>query len=244
MQQVQQVLYQIHKVKEDLLEQMELTEPMELMERKVHLDLLGVVNPSNAYVVWQDNTPGNTEIFLTSSQSFGTPINLSNNTGQSFFPAIATSGNNNVYVAWQDDNLTPNRFDVLFAASNNNGTSFGTPINLSNNIGFSGNPQIAAVGNNVYVTWTDTTPGSQDILFAASNNNSTSFGTPINLSNNAGSSFGAQIAVSGNNVYVTWFDNTPGDFDIFVITNAQPFGTPVNIGTNPGTSQSQQIAVS
>jgi hypothetical protein len=64
------------------------------------------------------------------------------------------------------------------------------------------------------------------------------------LSNNAGSSFGAQIAVSGNNVYVTWFDNTPGDFDIFVITNAQPFGTPVNIGTNPGTSQSQQIAVS
>ena len=130
--------YQVHKVKEDLLEQMELTEPMELMERKVHLDLLGVVNPSNAYVVWQDNTPGNTEIFLTSSQSFGTPINLSNNTGQSFFPAIATSGNNNVYVAWFDN--TPGDFDIFVIT---NAQPFGTPVNIGTNPGTSQSQQIA-----------------------------------------------------------------------------------------------------
>ena len=118
------------------------------------------------------------------------------------------------------------------------------PINLSNNTGSSSQPQIAAVGNNVYVTWEDRTPGNLDILFAASNNNGTSFGTPINLSNNTGGSFEAQIAVSGNNVYVTWGDNTPGNIDIFVITNAQPFGTAVNISNNPGTSQNPRIATS
>ena len=70
--------------------------------------------------------------------------------------------------------------------------------------------QIATSGNNVYVTWQDDTPaGNSDIFFAASNNNGTSFGTPINLSNNAGVSSFPQIATSGNNVYVTWDDNTP-----------------------------------
>ena len=79
--------------------------------------------------------------------------------------------------------------DIFFAVSNNNGTSFGTPINLSNNTGSSFSPQIAAIGSNVYVTWEDNTPGNVDILFAVSNNNGTSFGTPINLSNNTGNSF-------------------------------------------------------
>ena len=50
--------------------------------------------------------------------------------------------------------------DIFFAASNNNGTSFGTPINLSNNTGVSVVPQIAASGNNVYVTWHDDTPAA------------------------------------------------------------------------------------
>ena len=71
--------------------------------------------------------------------------------------------------------------DIFFAASNNNGTSFGTPINLSNNTGCSFTPQIAASGNNVYVTWQDDTPGNDDIFFAASNNNGTSFGTSNKL---------------------------------------------------------------
>ena len=115
------------------------------------------------------------------------PINLSNNTGNSVNPQIATSGNN-VYVTWHDDTPAGNS-DIFFAVSNNNGTSFGNPINLSNNAGVSSFPQIAAIGNNVYVTWHDNTPaGNFDILFASSNNNGTSFGTPINLSNNIGNS--------------------------------------------------------
>ena len=79
-----------------------------------------------------DSTPGNDEIFFRASQGLG-PINVSNNTGFSS-PQIATSGNN-VYVTWQD--YTPGNADIFFAASNNNGTSFGTPINISNNTGTS-----------------------------------------------------------------------------------------------------------
>ena len=49
----------------------------------------GVVNPSNAYIVWQDSTPGNAELFFRASQGLGT-INLSNNTGR-FFGATNSS---------------------------------------------------------------------------------------------------------------------------------------------------------
>ena len=174
--------------------------------------------------------------------SFGTPINISNNTGASYNPEFVAIGSN-VYVTWTDNTPTGN-FDILFAVSNNNGTSFSTPINLSNNTGDSGVSQIAVSGNNVYVTWFDDTPGNFDIFFAASNNNGTSFSTPINISNNTGDSLFQQMAVSGNNVYVTWHDTTIGDFDIFVITNAQPFGTPINISNNAGFSANPQIAAS
>ena len=123
----------------------------------------GVVNPSNAYVTWFDDTPGNLEIFFRASQGLGT-INISNNTGTSVFPQIATSGSN-VYVTWID--TTSGNADIFFAVSNNNGISFRTPLNLSNNTGTSAFPQIAAIGSNVYVTWFDSTPsGNQDIFFA------------------------------------------------------------------------------
>ena len=201
---------------------------------------------SNVYVTWQDIFPGNSDIFFAVSNnngtSFGTPINISNNTGGSFNPEFVAIGSN-VYVTWTD-NTPAGNFDILFAVSTNNGTSFSTPINLSNNTGDSGVSQIAVSGNNVYVTWFDDTPGNFDIFFAASNNNGTSFGTPINISNNTGDSLFQQMALSGNNVYVTWHDTTIGDFDIFVITNAQPFGTPVNISNNAGFSANPQIAAS
>ena len=40
------------------------------------------------------------------------------------------------------------------------------------------------------------------------------FWCSINLSNNAASSLDPGVAASGNNVYVVWYDNTPGNFEI------------------------------
>ena len=201
---------------------------------------------NNVYVTWRDGS----EIFFTVStnngMSFGPPINLSTNTGTVNVPQIAAIGSN-VYVIWTADN--PISDDVYFAASNNNGGSFGPAINLSNTAGNSVDPQIAALGNNVYVTWQDSAPGINDIFFTVSTNNGGSFGTQKNISNTpgTGTSEDPQIAALGNNVYVTWEDSAPGNFDIFVISNSQPFGgfsPPINISNNPGTSQSPQIATS
>ena len=142
---------------------------------------------------------------------------------------------------------TPDKDDIFFAVSNNNGVSFSTPINLSNNTGFSQLPQITTSGNNVYVTWVDTTPGNNDIFFAASNNNGISFANPINVSKNTGDAFNPQIAASGNNVYVTWVDETPGNDDIFFAVsnnNGISFANPINVSKNTGDAFRPQIATS
>jgi hypothetical protein len=76
---------------------------------------------------------------------FGSPTNISNNPGTSEDPQIAASGEN-VYVVWVD--TSDLSFDIFFTTIGNNGTSFGTVKNLSNNTGTSVNPQIAASGDN------------------------------------------------------------------------------------------------
>ena len=118
----------------------------------------------------------------------------------------------------------------------------GTPINISNDVNHSITPVIVTQGNNVYIVWSDTTSDisreflDSEILFAVSNNNGQTFSAPVNLSNNAGKSFPPEIAVQGNNVYVSWADDTPNRtfvFDRFFAVsnnNGQTFSPPINLG--------------
>ncbi|MFQ5969044.1 MAG: hypothetical protein ACE5J2_00915, partial [Nitrososphaerales archaeon] len=45
------------------------------------------------------------------------------------------------------------------------------------------------------------------------------FVSVVNLSNNPGGSFEPSIAVSGNNIYLIWRDDTPGNDEIFFSTS-------------------------
>ena len=73
---------------------------------------------------------------------------------------------------------------------------------------------MAASGDNVYVVWFDNTPGNPEILYKRSIDGGGDFGAAINLSNNVASSLDPAAGASGNNVYVVWYDNTPGNFEI------------------------------
>ena len=158
------------------------------------------VSGNNVHVVWQDDTPGNTEILYRRSLDGGATFpniikNLSGNIGSSFNPAIAASGNN-VHVVWNDD--TPGNFDILYRRSLDNGGTFPNVIkNLSSNAASSEVPDIAVSGNNVYVVWAGITAGSFDILYRTSADNGATFPNVItNLSGNAGLSLNPVIAVS------------------------------------------------
>ena len=100
--------------------------------------------------------------------------NLSNNPGNSTDSRISVY-QNNVYLIWTDD--TTGNKDIYFKRSVDNGTTFGSTENLSNNPGNSTNAQIALSQDNVYLVWSDDTSGNGDIYFKRSVDNGTTFGS-------------------------------------------------------------------
>ncbi|MGC2685264.1 MAG: sialidase family protein, partial [Candidatus Nitrosopolaris sp.] len=215
-----------------------------------------VVFGNNVYIAWVSHHTGNDDIYFTKSfdggASFGKIINLSNDPGDSYEPHLAIDGKN-LYVMWVDG--TPGPYgnpDILFRRSTDGGTTFDSTINVSNNPGYSSEPEMAISGSNVYVVWRDDTPGNEEIFFKRSMNNGASFGTVVYLSDNSTkpiNSVRPQIAANGNNVYVVW---SKGNFDqgrtnvLFKrsTNNGASFGSTLNISNTPTTlSTLQKICV-
>ena len=97
---------------------------------------------------------------------------------------IATSGDNNVYIAWWSNNTGND--EVMFKASTDGGKTFVDKMNLSNSTNSeSQDAQIAAAGNNVYVTWWERNQTMNEPVMKSSNDNGKTFGEIIKLSGNS-----------------------------------------------------------
>jgi hypothetical protein len=88
-------------------------------------------------------------------------------------------------------------------------------MRLTNNSGDSYSPDIAVKGANIYVVWTDRTPGNPEIYFNKSTDGGATWQTAKRLTFNAGNSWGPSIAVDGLNVYVVWYDDSPGNMEVY-----------------------------
>jgi hypothetical protein len=96
-------------------------------------------------------------------------------------PPIATSGDNDVYIAWWS-NKTGND-EVMFKVSTDGGKTFSTKMNLSNTPNSeSQDVEIVAAGNNVYVTWWERNQTMNEPVMRVSNDNGKTFGQLIMLS--------------------------------------------------------------
>lgn len=135
---------------------------------------------------------------------FKNATNLTNNEQDSVYGQVA-AWNSSVYVVWQDS-ISGRNYDIFIKKSTDSGATFGTPVNLSNNPGFSEHPQLSAYGSNVYAAWADNTPGNREVLFARSTDGGTSFENARNLSNNTSDSHNQEMAAFGDNVYVVWIE--------------------------------------
>ncbi|MGZ5548017.1 MAG: sialidase family protein [Nitrososphaeraceae archaeon] len=135
--------------------------------------------------------------------------NLTNNNEDSIYGQIEAF-DNNVYVIWQESvskSLPEHNYDIFFAKSEDNGKTFGRPINLSNNTEFSERPQIAVSKNGIFIVWAETiNPNNKEIMFTKSLDNGKTFSNPINLSSNSKDSYNQEISAFNENVYVVWQD--------------------------------------
>ena len=123
---------------------------------------------------------------------------------------IATE--NNVYLTFDNVMNSGNSFEILFAASNDNGTTFGKPVKLFGMPESSEDySQITASGTNVYVVGEGKYGGVQGpvgVLYRASRDGGTTFSNTVDLSDNNSTDFAPKVATSGNYVYVAWSEVT------------------------------------
>ncbi|HKU50029.1 MAG TPA: sialidase family protein [Nitrososphaera sp.] len=169
------------------------------------------VSGSNVYVIWtQLNADASlADVFFRGSTdngvTWGSKIKISSSGTNTNFgtPHIATSGSN-VYITWQDTGAD----DVFFRRSTDEGASWKSIVNLSDNTGQSSDPQVAASGSTVYVVWYDRTPGNYEILLERSNDGGGTWEDVQNISNNGGDSFDPQITVSDSYTYIVWRDSS------------------------------------
>jgi hypothetical protein len=156
------------------------------------------VSGTNIYVVWaglvrQDE--GTDILFRRSADNGATwkpKFNISNDPTQSLNHKIAAAGSN-VYIVWSDKWDTDP--DVLFRRSTDNGATWKSVNNFSNNPTDTHNPQVIAIASEVYVVWSDLVSLNYDVMLKRSTSSGAIWNPLKNLSNNAGTSIGPQIAI-------------------------------------------------
>jgi len=174
------------------------------------------------YVVWQEDD----DIKFATSTDFGVSFvtEVIGNSGipgtGKATPQLYSSSGGSVFVVWRDQ--SDGDGDIKFRTKSGAGT-WDPPLtdpakDLSANTGNSEKPQVAAVGDDVYVVWRDlTNDASGEISIRASGNGGADFGGTQNVgatSDSSTSTDPAVAAVSGDHVYVSWTDAKEGNTEI------------------------------
>jgi len=156
---------------------------------------------NSVYVVWEDNSTGNNEIYFKGSNnkgsSFRTTRLLSNSSGSSESPQIAAY-NNSVYVVWEDNSTGNN--EIYFKGSNNKGSSFRARL-LSNSSGSSESPQIVADSNKFYVTWSESNQNESYIILKSGRGNNIYNAEKIR---SIGIATSPKIGLLNGSIYLIW----------------------------------------
>jgi hypothetical protein len=168
------------------------------------------------YIVWYDDTPGNSEIFLKKSTDEGktwTTQRLTWTSDASATPSIAVDSNNFIHIVWHD--YTPGNWDIYYKKSTNGGTSW-TSKRLTWNLSDSEWPKVTTdSNNNIHVVWDEESPGNNEVFYKRSTNGGMNWTMKRLTWNSGASEFPKIICDPVNLIYVTWYDSTPGNREIF-----------------------------
>ena len=159
---------------------------------------------------------------------------------------MCLSANGNIFVVWNDDREGGQ--DLWFQVSQNGGESWlSRPTQINTGTGAATKPDIACLGNTVFVVWEDTSDGDIDaknIYFSRSDSAGTRWlDEPIRLDRDDSGKFMSitpRIVSEGDEVHVVWADVVNGAYDIYAAsstTRGSEFGPPTRVDSDqPGSA--------
>jgi hypothetical protein len=192
-----------------------------------------IAEENNVHLVWSDNSAGKYRICYRRHILGGNNtvpwqpvigLNWPSGDSGSHVPDIAAATIASiiyVHVVWCDD--SPGNNEIYYARSTNGGSTFSSPVRLTQNQGDSISPAIAVDNmERVYVVWMDNNPGilfenpdNYEIYFRMSTDNGATWPTASEMLTDhsdlsgltAFSGYPDIAAGSGTNRYVVWRDN-------------------------------------
>jgi BNR repeat-like domain len=129
----------------------------------VAVDSSGIIS-----LAWDDNTPGNYEIYYKKSTDGGTTWTAGRRLAwppsDCTAPAIAADSFGNPLVVWP--NSAPGKYDLYYSKSTDGGATWATSKRLTWTPGDSSGPaMVIDTGNTVHIVWDDYTPGNYEIYY-------------------------------------------------------------------------------
>ncbi|HSA72499.1 MAG TPA: hypothetical protein VLD84_00950 [Nitrososphaeraceae archaeon] len=137
-------------------------------------------------------------------------ISSINEASNSINPNIFTTPDGRqIYVMWEQVMSAKGNSEIFLTSSVDFGSSFNQVINVSNTPGISRLACAQLLGNDIYVTWSDTINHSRtfDIMLTKIDRRGTT-NFVRNLSNNSGNSVSPNLLATDDKLFVTWSDNT------------------------------------
>ncbi len=167
------------------------------------------------YVAWQDNRRGNWDIYVSTSNDWSAEIRVTDSNDNQINPAIVVDSSlpNNAYIVWEDDR---NGNQDIYVAKSSDGFVTKTVSQITSDSSDQVEPAIAVDSDNtIYVVWTDTNSGKNDIYGAASNGSWANI--PVVTEEESQSSPAIATEAVGSILHLVWVDDrtTAGDDDIF-----------------------------
>jgi hypothetical protein len=165
----------------------------------------------NVHAVWNDDTPGNDEVYYTMRPQGGTtwtaPAVVASTPGTSWAPTIAVNGSNAVHVAWHD--FTPGPTEIYYVTKPNPTAPWSSPVNVSLTTGASYFPALTVDSSGtVHMVWMDAIFADYEVPFEVLYARKPPGGewTPyVNLSQGTGSAEMPTLAVGPKDaLHVAW----------------------------------------
>ncbi len=173
----------------------------------------------NLHVVWEDDTPGNYNVYYKKStdggDSWTSAKRITWTVNSSSRPAIAVDSLDTLHVVYED--TSSGNYEIFYRRSTDGGDTWSTPKRLTWTAERSWDPAVAVDSSDVlHVFWADAIPGNFEIYYRKSIDGGASWSANERLTWTADDSFGPFIALDpSGDLHIAWYDYTPGPADIY-----------------------------
>ena len=211
---------------------------------------IAVDNNNTLHLIWTDDTPGNYELFYRKSTDGGATWSASKrityNSGWSHGPVGVTDSSNHLHVLWRDDSTGV--IEIYYKKSTDGGATWSVTKRLTyTSAGIKGVPRMDIdTSNNLHAVWYDSRFGNEEIIYKRSTDGGATWSAQKRMTFTSGwSADNRVIIVPGNDVYILYGDDTPGNEEIFYKKSTDSgvtWSAPKRLTYSSGDSREPQLA--